>query len=75
MQKFMLRNSVKGRWVLEDERQHELLTMQSESHWTKVNYEYKVSVKEDISVDTTELLIACGYGTNLHMSMVAALII
>jgi hypothetical protein len=76
IQKFMLKHiGKKSKWVLEGENEHELLSMQSDTHWARVNHEYNVLVKENIPVDITELLIACGYGTNLNMSMIAALVI
>jgi hypothetical protein len=76
MQRFMLKNiGGKSKWKVEDENEHEVLSMHSDTHWSKVSYQYKVLVKADLPVDIHELLIACGYGTNLNMSMIAALLI
>jgi hypothetical protein len=71
-----LRNvSLKSDWVLEDENGDIILKLHSDTHWTKVDYRYDVQLLREIDIPTPLLLIACGYGTNLNMSMIAALLV
>lgn len=71
-----LRNvSLKSDWVLEDENEEVILKLHSDTHWTKVDYRYDVHLLREIDIPTSLLLIACGYGTNLNMSMIAALLV
>ncbi len=73
---FQLRNvSLKSDWVLEDEEENQILKLHSDTHWTKVDYRYDVEMLRDIDIPVPLLLIACGYGTNLNMSMIAALLV
>jgi hypothetical protein len=73
---FQLRNvSLKSDWILEDENEHVILKLHSDTHWTKVDYRYDVQLLREIDIPTPLLLIACGYGTNLNMSMIAALLV
>jgi hypothetical protein len=67
--------SLKSDWVLEDEKENTILKLHSDTHWTKVDYRYDVELFHDYGISIPLLLIACGYGTNLNMSMIAALII
>lgn len=69
---YMLKKTGKAVWVLEDEHEKEVLTMRSDTHWSRVSYSYKIRIRGKITVHPLELLIACGYGTNLNTSMVAA---
>lgn len=65
--------SLKSDWVLEDEHEKPIVKLHSDTHWTNVDYRYDVQVLDDIDIPVPLLLIACGYGTNLNMSMIAAL--
>ncbi|HEY0741758.1 MAG TPA: hypothetical protein VGD40_09855 [Chryseosolibacter sp.] len=67
--------SLKSDWVLEDEHGDPLVKLHSDTHWTKVDYRYDVEVLRDAGIPIPLLLIACGYGTNLNMSMVSALLV
>lgn len=67
--------SLKSDWVLEDENEDVILKLHSDTHWTKVDYRYDVQLLREIDIPTPLLLIACGYGTNLNMSMIAALLV
>jgi hypothetical protein len=67
--------SLKSDWVLEDENENVILKLHSDTHWTKVDYRYDVQLFRDNGIAIPLLLIACGYGTNLNMSMIAALLI
>ncbi|HEY0655786.1 MAG TPA: hypothetical protein VGD65_21775 [Chryseosolibacter sp.] len=67
--------SLKSDWVLQDENADVILTLHSDTHWTKVDYRYDVQLLRDVDIPIPLLLIACGYGTNLNMSMIAALIV
>jgi hypothetical protein len=67
--------SLKSDWVLEDENEQVILKLHSDTHWTKVDYRYDVQLLREIDIPTPLLLIACGYGTNLNMSMIAALMV
>lgn len=72
----MLRNiSLKSDWILEDENENVILMLHSDTHWTKVDYRYDVQLLREIDIPIELLLVACGYGTNLNMSMIAALMI
>jgi hypothetical protein len=73
---FQLRSvSLKSDWVLEDEQEETILKLHSDTHWTKVDYRYDVDLLRDVGVPVPLLLIACGYGTNLNMSMISALLV
>jgi hypothetical protein len=65
--------SLRSDWILEDENGNAIVKLHSDTHWTKVDYRYDVQVLEDLDIPVPLLLIACGYGTNLNMSMIAAL--
>ena len=67
--------SIKSDWVLEDENGDVILKLHSDTHWTKVDYRYDVELFREIGIPIPLLLIACGYGTNLNMSMIAALLV
>ena len=67
--------SLKSDWVLEDENGDVILKLHSDTHWTKVDYRYDVQLFREIDIPTPLHLIACGYGTNLNMSMIAALLV
>ena len=67
--------NLKSDWVLEDEKQEAILTLHSDTHWTKVDYRYDVQILREIEIPIVLLLISCGYGTNLNMSMIAALLV
>jgi hypothetical protein len=70
----MLRNTEeKLSWMLEDEDGTAVLTMTSDTSWAKVDQRYEVVIMEDMKLNRTELLIACGYATNLNTAMIAAL--
>lgn len=71
---FLLKNvSLKFDWVLEDESEQPVLKLHCESHWTKLNYRYDVEVIDNHNTSINTLLVACGYGTNLNMSMISSL--
>jgi hypothetical protein len=67
--------SLKSDWTLEDENENIVLKLHSDTHWTKVDYRYDVQLLRDIDIPIPLLLITCGYGTNLNMSMIAALMV
>jgi hypothetical protein len=70
----VLRNDEeKMSWILEDENGTTVLTMTSDTSWAKVDQRYEVVILEDLKLNRTELLIACGYATNLNTAMIAAL--
>jgi hypothetical protein len=60
-------------WRLEDETGLEILTMTPESGWMKVDTRYVVVLNMNSGFESAHLLIACGYGTNLHTAMVSSL--
>ncbi|AYA35812.1 hypothetical protein D3Y59_01375 [Hymenobacter oligotrophus] len=59
------------RFVLENEAQEQVLTLDLAFKWNKLNYEYHVQLAPGFPFsETTELLLfACGYATNLYMTM------
>ena len=67
--------SLKSDWVLEDELAEPIVKLHSNTHWTKVDYRYDVEVLRDVGIPIPLLLVACGYGTNLNMSMINALLV
>lgn len=73
LRRFLLEQSGTSKWLLTDERKNPVLSLKSVSHWLKKNAEYHVVVTKKTSVYTEELLIACGYATNLNATKVAAL--
>jgi hypothetical protein len=60
-------------WRLEDEAGLEILTMTPDSGWMKVDTRYIVVADVNARFDVAEVLIACGYGTNLNNAMVSSL--
>lgn len=70
---FLLEDSGDSKWVLKDQKGHQVLSMLMQSHWSKKNTEYQVKVKRKTLVYMDELLIACGYATNLNNSKIASL--
>lgn len=62
----------KGGWKLEDETGSEVLTMTLDTGWMN-DTRYAVVLNDDAGFDPAELLIACGYGTNLNTAMVSSL--
>jgi hypothetical protein len=70
----VLRNAEeKLSWILEDEDGTEVLTMIPDTSWVKVDQRYEVVIRKDMKLNRTELLIACGYATNLNTAMISAL--
>lgn len=73
--KYSLKNS--GIWKLsfevynEDEQlQFSLITS---GKWNKLNYDYEVEMADfDSEIDIEELLIYCGYATNLYLAITSA---
>jgi hypothetical protein len=73
-EKFLLTDTGKhSDWTVNNEQDQVILIMHSDTHWSKVSYRFDVTVKIHPGVDILELLIACGYGTNLNMSMISGL--
>lgn len=70
---FLLEDSGESKWLLKDQKGHSVLSMLMRSHWSKKNTEYHVEIKRKISASIDELLIACGYATNLNNSKIASL--
>jgi hypothetical protein len=70
---FLLEDLGHSKWLLKDAKSHVVLSMQLQSHWSKKSNEYQVELKRKPSVYVDELLIACGYATNLNNSKVASL--
>ncbi|WP_461089227.1 hypothetical protein [Spirosoma gilvum] len=64
------------RFVLEDEQHMELLQLIPKFRWNKLSYNYGVDFAETYNPVTNPdliiLLLACGYGANLYMAMMAA---
>ncbi|GAB4050746.1 hypothetical protein [Spirosoma litoris] len=64
------------RFVLEDEQHVELLQLIPKFKWSKLAYNYGVEFAEGFdpttNTDLLVLLLACGYGANLYMTMMAA---
>jgi hypothetical protein len=60
-------------WLLEDESGTKVLTMTQDVSWAKVDQRYEIVITNDLKVNSTELLIACGYATNLNTALIAAL--
>lgn len=70
----------KGFWgfkfVLENEQELPILQLEPAFQWSKMGYNYSVALV-DSNTPTADgelvtLLLACGYGANLYMSMTAA---
>lgn len=63
------------RFVLEDEHNQELLVMTTSFKWNKLHYEYLVNTSNGGSENTDfiELLLCCGYGANLYMTMMTVI--
>jgi hypothetical protein len=71
-----LRNvSLKSDWILEDENEKQILKLHSDTHWTRADYRYEVQMLGEIDIPIPILLITCGYGTNLNMSMIFSLLV
>ncbi|GAB3692387.1 hypothetical protein GCM10027592_11280 [Spirosoma flavus] len=64
------------RFVLEDEQQTPLLQLIPSFKWSQMGYNYQIDFTDTFSPavnsDLITLLLACGYGTNLYMSTMAA---
>ncbi|WP_080058675.1 hypothetical protein [Spirosoma aerolatum] len=64
------------RFVLEDEQHMELIQLIPKFRWNKLAYNYGVDFAETftpaINTDLIALLLACGYGANLYMTMMAS---
>ncbi|WP_019990509.1 hypothetical protein [Rudanella lutea] len=72
-----VRLRMKGFWnyhfVLENEQETILMELRPTFKWQKMNYNYDVHFAQDTvsSFDRALLLIICGYGANLYMTMMA----
>jgi len=64
--------SGKGNFILEKENNQILeLILQPSINWRKLSYNYEIeSISEEKQL--TELLIYCGFGANLYMTMTMA---
>lgn len=73
------RLKTKGLWdfqfILEDEQKMPILTLAPTFQWRKMGYNYGVEFTETFMPETDlhliTLLLACGYGANLYMTMLA----
>ena len=63
------------RFLLEDEQHNPLCQLIPAFQWSKMGYNYGIEFTETFTPTTDSdlitLLLACGYGANLYMSMIA----
>lgn len=75
------RLKTKGFWkfkfLLEDEQQTPVLQLEPTFEWNKMGYSYRVELAETTTPvadsDLIMLLLVCGYGANLYMSMMTGM--
>ena len=64
-------------FMVEDEQHTTLMQLVPTFQWTKMGYNYGVEFAETFRPDTdlsvVTLLLACGYGANLYMAMIATM--
>ncbi|MDT0555046.1 aminotransferase [Patiriisocius hiemis] len=73
---YVLKN--KAKWKLKFEVYNESDTLQfslnSVNKWTKLNYDYDIEIADfNSEFDIKELLVYCGYATNLYLAIISAL--
>lgn len=73
---YVLKN--KAKWKLKFEVYNASETLQFSLHsvnnWNKLNYDYAIEMADyDSEFDIKELLVYCGYATNLYLAIISAL--
>lgn len=72
---YVLKN--KAKWKLKFEVYNESETLQfslnSVNNWSKLNYDYDIEIADfNSEFDIKELLVYCGYATNLYLAIISA---
>ncbi len=74
-QRYILKNKglFKPKFELYNAKKVHQLTMVQKNNWTKINYDYLIEIADcDQDANIEELLIFCGYASNLYQTMMSA---
>lgn len=72
---YVLKNKgkLKPKFELFNEEEVLQFALNSRNNWNKLNYDYEIQIADfDNKFDLEELLICCGYATNLYLAIISA---